>query len=358
MPFSIQKARTRTPLVFVLLTWQILAVSCNELIEESKRPIDLEEQECDLGLTTEEADEEPAFHLVAGKFELRTRSGRVLCPDLFDDYIPYTEGYAAVNIGAIRDPNGPFPFGGLWGYVDKSGNYSIPIQYKFAGAFSDGLAYVTTISGEQLFVDYKGRSKLKVPNNVRRVGRFSESLAAVEYSGLNQEVYTSYIDKEGICQFKIAGEGEEFFEEMALFRCDTVDGKRYGYITNRGSIAIPATYVYARRFSEGLAAVCLSYDPKRPWLSKWGFIDKQGKLVIDSDYCEADSFHNGAAFVRPATGSFIAQTLREYGQWENSNGHFIDRHGRQVAPANRRKRLVNEWRKRWDVAQEPYKVSQ
>ncbi len=358
MPLSIQRMQISTRLIFVLLTWQILAASCHQRDEDSKVMLDFAEQEQDARLTIEKADEEPVFHLIAGRFELRTKSGQVLCPDLFDDFIPYTEGYAAVNIGAIRDPNGPFPFGGLWGYVNKSGKYSIQIQYKAARPFSEGLAHVTTIDGEQLFVNYEGSPKFKLPNNTGMVGAFSESLIAVEYSGAHQEVYTSYIDKEGICQFEIAGEGEEFYEEMALFRSDTLDGKRYGYITNRGTVAIPATYVYARRFSEGLAAVCLSHDPKRPSLSKWGFIDKQGKLVIESAYCEADSFFNGAAFVRPATGAFIAQTISEYGQWESSNGYFINRHGKRVAPANRRKRLENAWRKCWDVAQEPFKVSQ
>lgn len=357
MAFPNGQQKTRNALICMLLTCQILIPACNERNEAAREKLDLEAQEIDSRQMTEETDPEPRFYFVGGKFELRMKPGKALCEDLFDDVIPYTEGYAAVNIGALRDPNGPFPYDGLWGYVDKNGNYSIQIQYRYASPFSDGLACVTTIDGKQLFIDYEGKPKIEIPDNARRVGIFSESLVAVEYLTANQKVSTVYIDKEGKCQFEIAGEGEEFYEEMALFRCDTVDGERFGYINNSGRVAIPATYVYARRFSEGLAAVCLSNDPKRPWRSKWGFIDKHGKLVIEFAYCEADSFFNGAAFVRPAAGSFLDQTIRGI-QWANSDGHFIDRNGRRIAPANRRKPIENIWRKRWDVAQEPFKVNQ
>jgi WG containing repeat len=64
------------------------------------------------------------------------------------------------------------------------------------------------------------------------------------------------------------------------------DGK-FGYINEQGKIVIPAQFVRADDFSEGLAGVTID--------GKYGMIDQQGKIVIKPQYEFIYQFKNGQA---------------------------------------------------------------
>src|ERR1043165_6649934 len=64
----------------------------------------------------------------------------------------------------------------------------------------------------------------------------------------------------------------------------------WGYIDRAGKLIIPAQFVEARGFSDGLAAVKVE--------SSWGYIDRAGKLVIAAQFSEARNFGNGLAAVK------------------------------------------------------------
>ena len=49
---------------------------------------------------------------------------------------------------------------------------------------------------------------------------------------------------------------------------------KYGYVDKKGKVVIEPQYENAKSFSHGLAGVCVN--------GKWGFIDKTGTLVIDT----------------------------------------------------------------------------
>ena len=66
------------------------------------------------------------------------------------------------------------------------------------------------------------------------------------------------------------------------------DGK-YGYIDKEGHVVIPFEYDYAEDFSEGLAQVRKD--------GKYGFIDKEGHVVIPFEYDDAEDFSEGLAHV-------------------------------------------------------------
>ena len=60
---------------------------------------------------------------------------------------------------------------------------------------------------------------------------------------------------------------------------------KYGFINREGEIVIPLEYEYAHDFIEGLAAVRLN--------GKWGFIDTVGNMVIPFKYDDVGDFKNG-----------------------------------------------------------------
>lgn len=74
-----------------------------------------------------------------------------------------------------------------------------------------------------------------------------------------------------------------------------------GFIDKQGKPVIEAKYDGAKRFAEGLAPVCIN--------GKWGFIDTNGDLKIPMQFEDAKSFSNGLAAVQ-AKGKwgFIAAT--------------------------------------------------
>jgi hypothetical protein len=89
---------------------------------------------------------------------------------------------------------------------------------------------------------------------------------------------------------------EEFHEwHEGLVRVKMLD--KYGYMDTTGKMVIPAQYVHAKEFSEGLAAVAKLNEFGE---AKWGFIDKTGKVQIPFQYSiMPSSFGFGYAVILP-----------------------------------------------------------
>jgi hypothetical protein len=163
------------------------------------------------------------------------------------------------------------------GVVDIAGNVVIPARYEHISPFRDGWAIVKH-EGRWLFVDRTG---------------------AVVFDRKDGDI------------------ASEFFEGLTPIRkVVSKPGKkvvhRWGYIDRAGKLVIPAKFVRAHDFSEGLAAV--EPDPKLGFM--WGFIDKSGKIVIEPQWHGVNDFHEGLAAV--AVGE-------KFG--------YIDRTGKLVIPA-------------------------
>lgn len=90
-------------------------------------------------------------------------------------------------------------------------------------------------------------------------------------------------------------------------------GDKWGYCNKNRKIIIPCTYANASPFVEGLARVSNKDE-------KYGFIDSKGKVVIPLKYEWAHSVHNGWIYA-------------EYNskEWGNVGG-FIDKTGKEVVP--------------------------
>ncbi len=80
-----------------------------------------------------------------------------------------------------------------------------------------------------------------------------------------------------------------------------VNGK-YGYIDREGELVIPAKYDGAGNFSEGLARIEVDVivygDTFDHTVAKWGFIDPSGEVVIEPTFDSAGDFQEGLAQVK------------------------------------------------------------
>ena len=80
---------------------------------------------------------------------LNTRGEWAIAPQ-FDDLRDFSEGLAAVNLGANCG------IGGKWGYIDRDGRVAIPFHFLSAGQFSDGRACVVRKQGESVVINRAG----------------------------------------------------------------------------------------------------------------------------------------------------------------------------------------------------------
>lgn len=72
-----------------------------------------------------------------------------------------------------------------------------------------------------------------------------------------------------------------------------IDGK-YGFINREGKLVIEPQFEWAWKSSEGLAPVRFSEDRK----GKYGYIDTTGKLIIDTIYDWAGGFREGKGLIK------------------------------------------------------------
>jgi len=84
---------------------------------------------------------------------------------------------------------------------------------------------------------------------------------------------------------------EDFSEGLAQIATgDSYTGYRYGFINKKGVVQIPLMYKYAKSFSQGLVPVATEDK-------KWQFIDKNGAVKIAGPFLDADVFSEGLAGV-------------------------------------------------------------
>ncbi|MBQ9666931.1 MAG: WG repeat-containing protein [Bacteroidaceae bacterium] len=238
------------------------------------------------------------------------------------DFYIYDEGLARV-----RDEKTS-----LIGFQNQAGKLVIPHQFEFAGDFSSSMCWVTTKQSEGSigFINTKG--ELVIP-----------------------------------CQYEWPAERQpnDFHEGLCAVMVDE-SHEWFGYIDKTGKRAFPGIYSYESDFSEGLAGVyeITSTDEDGfPTGHRVGYIDKTGKMVIESEYDSGicDKFQDGMAVVScgqkptyvidktgkklfeldPKYSISVSSIQRAYGEgaWIVSDGEFqgfVDKTGKFIVPCKYR----------------------
>lgn len=208
----------------------------------------------------------------------------------------------------------------LFGYCDSLRiKIIIPCQYDTAYSFSDGMARVLK-NGKAGYINASG--KLIIPAIYDEGEDFSFGFAYVKKGD-----HYFYINKTGVNQFKknfplpaapkSEGASESvkkllkqqvqnqqnmsrFYDGLALFY-DTANKKK-GFINTKGAVQLPAKYVVASNFTEGVAFV-------RETATAGYAINKEGKKLFDlpEGYMpRPEGYKNGFAIVmkQPKAGDF------------------------------------------------------
>jgi len=221
-----------------------------------------------------------------------------------------------------------------WKYKQFRENYSLLSEENkndYIGEYHDGLALLYK-DGKFSFTDENGREagsnfvpicrtrgQSGVYHNDHKCSAqtmFSEGLAPVKYDekpyvylnnkkleavipdgfvwGQNSNHYVYGEEKDG--KFYVVT--SDYNQKKDLIETYIRYEYKYGYMDKTGRIAIETKFNELYPFSEGLAAVCRD--------SHCGYIDKTGRMVIKPDFLHASAFYNGAAHVQARTRTIIA----------------------------------------------------
>ena len=213
-----------------------------------------------------------------------------------------------------------------WGIVNTKGEMVTPIEFLYASDFSEGLALVNKDGdSDEYYIDKQGnRSSQKVIGSKFFSKGFAPKLlrGGMSFPMPNppSEVW-SYIDNSGELVTDKEFEEAEYFENGLaivknngkygvidtnfdividykyddLTKVDTTlfaakKGDKWGVIDTTDKVLINFDYFYIGSFSEGIA-------PVRRGINDGAYIDKKGKIFLDSRFSMVYNFVDGVACV-------------------------------------------------------------
>ena len=187
--------------------------------------------------------------------------------------------------------------------------------------FSEGVALTYLPDNKCVIIGYDGNvlkvlgddfgSMIKPGFYKRAPDKFVDGLAVIQD---NQQKF-HFIDTKGNILSPTLGIHQDCIGSEDIFSPISprplVNGRRaykdlanglYGYINEKCEVVIPARFLNALDFSDGLAAVMIKDDN----VEKWGFIDTAGNVVINPIYSyKPGDFHEGFATVSKKTGKIV-----------------------------------------------------
>jgi hypothetical protein len=234
------------------------------------------------------------------------------------------------------------PDKGKFGYIDQGGAVSIPFRFDVALPFRDDGFAVTYMDappedqrlyraaiinrkGEMVFsggyrIEPMGRGRFAVQerDGVRFVSFFEPFAVALKCTEVRWEPSEGtfavgvegkwgFIDDKGDVAIRPKFDGVRPFTEGLA---PAVSGEKWGYINHAGNWVIQPQFDRAYQFREGLAAVS---NEGRGW-----YIDHTGKRAFEGDYAQVQEFSEGLGCVRDAKSNL----------WG-----YVDRSGGVVIPA-------------------------
>lgn len=213
--------------------------------------------------------------------------------------------------------------GNYYSIIDIAGSRLLDVSYKeLTPFFSNGYARTLNEKGEVIYIDVNGLTRVVPDEKYKNLGVLNDSRISAslkeKYGYLDErgepvtkfkwDGITSFSDGVGLAKLKgkwaiISESGKEKTEYIydgvvtdeygiacrqgCLF---VKKGKYYKLINKKGKELSSEKYDDAKIFTnDGYAAVCKN--------GKWGFVDRDGKLVINYQYEDALSFSNGYAAV-------------------------------------------------------------
>ncbi len=203
------------------------------------------------------------------------------------------------------------------GVVNLAGDTLIPIQYGTIYIDTSDLHFIgwTTI-GYAIF-DSSGKIKKYWGKDVYPESSYIEGVPYYErdsviiikdqWSSTNAKTALVNLNLDTIVpmgKYNLSAINEglvRFYESVKVEKLDervtTLQISKCGFLNTKGEIVIPAKFDFAQYFTEGLSAVRQK--------DKWGYIDKAGNIVISPKFDYALPFHHGYAKIQIKDNFYI-----------------------------------------------------
>lgn len=188
----------------------------------------------------------------------------------------------STDLSAVKESNGK------WGFIDKKCNLKINFKYEDAQNFHFGLGAVKDSNGKWGLINEQGYYVIRPQYDY---------LTFNDTDNLWTSLKSDKTDNRSLHgTISVTGEVilQPQFKNIYFFGVDGIasaeQNGKYGYIDRNGNLIVDFVFDGGYSFSEGLAAVKTN--------SKWGFVDKTGKFVIEPQFENAFTFSEGVAPVK------------------------------------------------------------
>jgi hypothetical protein len=213
---------------------------------------------------------------IVGDLEKRgyiDRSGKLLTKICYETAKPYAEGLALV---AEHDE---YETGGF-GFLDRAGKVAIPLELERSGWFIEGLAPASR-GGKWGFIDPRG--EWAIPPRYESSGYMMGGSTVVVLGGK-----AGVIDRRG--ELIVPCEYERIVMLGNWFRGET-EGERVRVHARTGELLFETDWDVIEEPRDGLMVVARSYH------GPFGYMDEQGRVVIEPRFGFAAPFSDGLAIV-------------------------------------------------------------
>ena len=197
-----------------------------------------------------------------GKVGYMNTQGKLVIPTIYDDLQDPDDKYDETWANSVVSNRIVVAKNGKYGVIDTNNKTIVPFnnKYEYIDSFSEGMAAVQSKAGKWGFINLDGKEVI-----------------APQFDGLDGSLGGYYGFNEGLV--------------------GVYNGKKWGFITKTGKVAVPFIYDEIRPFSEGLAGV-LKGD-------KWGFINGANKTIIPFQYSDSNVQRLGVNYLGATYFNFI-----------------------------------------------------
>jgi WG containing repeat len=229
------------------------------------------------------------------------RNGKLTIPPQLFGAKDFSEGLAPARPNYLKNY---WQEKNRWGFIDKSGNFKIAPHFQQVERFSNGLAAVME-NDRWGYIDRQGI--YVIPPIFSQAESFKDGIAcAVSYPNPENSLQgdSQYLNIKGEVIRKVS---LKFIKDKNLAICEKSSegltpifiGDKYGYMNRQGKVVIQPRFSIVFSFSEGLARVQASSAPNSRQDYKYGYINTKGKWVIapQPQFIRAKEFHEGLAVV-------------------------------------------------------------
>lgn len=183
-------------------------------------------------------------------------------------------------------------------YLDRDGNMPLSTSFKDASVFVNGIARVQVEEGEKLlygFINQKGEYVVK-PQFIE-ASDFSDGMAVVVRP--NEAPVVINEKGEQLFVMKSANAMQGFKGGLAAYAVYSKEAGMplWGFVNAEGKTVINPQFMEVGSFADGRCKVAFPSKQKNSSRSEWSFINVDGKLITSERYDYCSDFSEGRAIV-------------------------------------------------------------